>query len=152
MNMSIDNRYFNRFIHIGRPIFSVNRSSASLFTIPTTFGNAHARCYTREAPLIQSTTQVGSSQLDSSMLWLFREAMTSPIIVFTSIPTCFAGTNSIAIDLITVKDRFFFSASATSPGPPATIRPPFLLVVIRWLRNDFSIPCAPENTSHENIH
>ena len=124
-----------------------------LFTIPTTFVNAHARCYTREAPLIQSATQVGSPLLDSSMLWLFREAITSPIIVFTSIPTCYAGTNSIAIDLITVKDRFFFlSASATSPGPPATIRPPFLLVVIRWLRNDFSIPRAPENMSHENIH
>ena len=125
-----------------------------LFTIPTTFGNAHARCYNREAPLIQSATQVGSSQLDSSMLWLHREAITSPIIVFTSIPTCFAGTNSIAIDSITVKDRFFFSQHRppAGPGPPATSRPPFLLVVIRWLRNDFSIPRAPENMSHENIH
>ena len=91
-------------------------AAVPLFTIPTTFGNAHARCYTRETPLIQSATQVGSSQLDSSMLWLFREATTSPIIIFTSIPTCFAGTNSIAIDLITVKDRFFLSASATSDG------------------------------------
>ena len=126
-------------------------AAVPLFTI-STFGNAHARCYTREAPLIQSATQVGSSQLDSPMLWLFREAITSPIIVFTSIPTCFAGTNSIAIDLITVKDWFFFSASAFSPGPPVTIRPPFLLVVIRWLRNDFSVPRAPENMSHENTH
>ena len=55
-----------------------------LFTIPTTFVNAHAWCYTREAPLSQSATQVRSSLLDSSMLWLFREAITSPIIVFTS--------------------------------------------------------------------
>ena len=31
MNMSIDNRYCNRFIRIGRPIFSVNRSSASVY-------------------------------------------------------------------------------------------------------------------------
>ena len=115
MNMSIDNRYCNRFIHIRRPIFSVNRSSASVYN-PNDFGNAHARCYTREAPLIQSATQVGSSQLDSSMLWLFREAITSPIIVFTSIPTCFAGTNSIAIDLITVKDRFFFLSIGHQPG------------------------------------
>ena len=84
-------------------------AAVPLFTIPTTFGNAHARCYTREAPLTQSATQVGSSLLDSSMLWLFREAITYPIIVFTSIPTCFAGTKSIAIDLITVKDRFFLS-------------------------------------------
>ena len=43
-------------------------AAVPLFTIPTTFGNAHARCYTREAPLIQSATQVGSSQLDSSRL------------------------------------------------------------------------------------
>ena len=31
MNMSIDNRYCNRFIHIGRPIFSVNRSGAFVY-------------------------------------------------------------------------------------------------------------------------
>ena len=87
------NRYCNRFIHIGRPIFSVNRSGTSVYlTITTTFGNAHARCYTREAPLTQSVTQVGSSLLDGSMLWLFRETVTSPKIVFTSSPTCFAGT------------------------------------------------------------
>ena len=81
-------------------------AAVPLFTIPTTFGNAHVRCYTREAPLIQSATQVESSLLDSSMLWLFREAITSPIIVFTSIPTCFAGTNSIAINLITVERKW----------------------------------------------
>ena len=31
MNISIDNRYCNRFIHLGRPIFSVNHSGASLY-------------------------------------------------------------------------------------------------------------------------
>ena len=31
MNTSIDNRYCNRFTHIGRPIFSVNRSGASVY-------------------------------------------------------------------------------------------------------------------------
>ena len=105
MNMSIDNRYCNRFIHIEDQYF-LWIAAVPLFTIPTTFGNTHARCYTREAPLTQSATQVGLSLLDSSMLWLFHEAITSPIIVFTSIPTCFACTNPIAIDSITVKDRF----------------------------------------------
>ena len=33
MNMSIDNRYCNRFIHIRRPIFSVNRSNASVYNL-----------------------------------------------------------------------------------------------------------------------
>ena len=84
-------------------------AAVPLFTISTTFGNAHARCCTREAPLTQAATQVGSSLLDSSMLRLFREATMSPLIVFTSSTTCFAGTNSIGIDLITVKDRFFLS-------------------------------------------
>ena len=31
MNMSIDNRYCNRFIHIGRPIYSVNHSGAFVY-------------------------------------------------------------------------------------------------------------------------
>ena len=39
----------------------------------------------------------------------FRVPITSPIIVFTSSPTCFAGNNSIAIDLFTVKDRLLLS-------------------------------------------
>ena len=68
-------------------------AAVPLFTIPTTFGNVHAWCYTREAPLTQSATQVRSSLLDSSMLWLFRKAITTPIIVFTSSATSFAEGN-----------------------------------------------------------
>ena len=149
MNMSIDNRYCNRFIHIGRPIFSVNRSGASVYNPDGIWERACPVLHSRGTvhPICDPSRIIATRQLN---------ALTVPwshiIIVFTSIPICFAGTNSIAIDLITVKDRFFFSASATSPGPPATIQPPFLLVVIRWLRNDFSIPRAPENMSHENIH
>ena len=93
-----------------------------LFTIPTTFRNAHARCYTCEAPLTQSATQVRSSPLNSSMLWLFREAITSPIIVFTTSPTCFVGTNSIC-NRFNHRERPIFSQHL----PPATIRNFFLL-------------------------
>ena len=56
-----------------------------------------------------------------------------------------AGTNTITIDLITIKDYFFFSASAPN-------NPPFRPVGdcdCRWLHNDFSIPRAPENMSHK---
>ena len=94
-------------------------------------------CYTREAPVAQSATWVGSSLLDSSMLLLFRQPITSPIIVFTSGPTC------LLVQII-------LSASATSPAPPAIL--PFLLVGCcdcRWLRNDFSIPHAPEKMCHK---
>ena len=147
MNISIDNRYCNRFIHLGRPIFTVNSSCAPVYN-PDHIWERACACRsgnTREALLTQSATQVGSSLPDSSMLWQFREPIMSPIIVFTSSPTCFAGINAKAIDLITVKDRFF-STSATSDNLP------FLLVVIRWLRNDFGIPRAPENMSHGYIH
>ena len=40
-SISIDSRYCNRFINLGRPIFSLNHSgafAATVFTIPTTFG------------------------------------------------------------------------------------------------------------------
>ena len=56
------------------------------------------------------------------------------------------GTNSTAIDLMTMKD-YFFSASATS-------NPPFVIVGCcdcRWLLKDLSIPRAPEYMSHKNI-
>ena len=43
MNISIDNHYCNRSIHIRRPIFPVNNNGASVFTIQTTFGIAHVR-------------------------------------------------------------------------------------------------------------
>ena len=147
MNILIDNRYCNRFIYLGRPIFFVNRSGASVYNPHDIWKRAYAyqSGYSRKAPLTQSATQVRSSLLAISMLWLFREPIMSPIIIFTSSPTCFAGTNTIAIGLITVKDRFF-STSATSDNLP------FLLVVIRWLRiDDFSISHAPECMSHETF-
>ena len=48
---------------------------------------------------------------------------------------------------MTMKDYFF------SHHRPPTIRHFFPLgrCDCRWLRNDFSIPCAPENMSHKNI-
>ena len=61
-SISIDSRYCNRFINLGRLIFPLNHSGASaatVFTIPTTFGIVHARCYTRAERPTQSATQVG---------------------------------------------------------------------------------------------
>ena len=110
--MSIDSRYRNRFINLGRPIFSLNHSGASaatVSTIPTTFGVAHARCYTRTERANQFATLVGSSQLDSlTVLLLFHP----PI-------------NSIAIYLIIIND-FIFSLHRPAPA----IRHFFWLFVI----------------------
>ena len=155
-SISIDSRYCNRFINLGRPIFPLNHSGASVatvFTTPTTFGIAHARCYTRAEQATQSAIRVGSSQLDSlTVLWTHYV----PKIVFAFSPICVACTNSITIYLIIMKDFIFFSASARTSNPP------FLLVgcdswwqqaaePASWLRNDLSIPHAPENMSHKNI-
>ena len=69
-----------------------------------------------------------------------------PKIVFTLSPIYRACTNSSAIYLIIMKDLIFFSASATS-------NPPFHLVGCDswWLRNNLSIPRAPENMCYKNI-
>ena len=153
MNMSIDNRYCNRFIHIGRPIFCELQRCLCLQSRWHLGTRVRGVTLARHRSSNLRPGQVGSSLLDSSMLWLFCEAMPSPIIVFTSIPTCFAGTNSIAIDLITVKDRFCFSASATSPGPPATILDCFTLLLARHIA-DVSCyigPCMPSGICME-IH
>ena len=72
-NISIDSRYCNRFINLGRPIFSLNHSGASVatvFTIPTTFRTAHARCYTRAERATQSATRVGSPLFDALKVYL----------------------------------------------------------------------------------
>ena len=97
------------------------KSSMNMFTIPTTFRNAHALCYTPEALLTQSATQVGSLLLDSSMLWQFREAITSPIIVFTSSTPCFGIGHQRQSAISSCCD-----------------------LVILWLCNDWSMPRAPE--------
>ena len=107
MSISIDSRYCNRFINLGRPIYPLNHSGASavtVFTIPTTFWIAHARCYTRAERAAQSATRVGSSLLDSPTV---PSTHYVPKIVFTASPICRACTNSIAIYLIITGDFIF---------------------------------------------
>ena len=118
-SISIDSHYCNQFINLGRPIFPLNHSGASaamVFTIPISFGIAHARCFTRAERATQSATGVGSSLLDSltvpSTHYLTK-------IVFTFSPICRACTNSIAISSW---ETSFFSASARTSNLP------FLLV------------------------
>ena len=57
INISIDNRCDNRFIHLGRPIFTVNHNGACVYTTDYTWDRA-CTCYTREAPLTQSPNWV----------------------------------------------------------------------------------------------
>ena len=103
-SISIDSRYCNWFINIGRPIFPLNHSGASaatVFTIPTTFGITHAQCYTRAERATQSATRVGSSKLDSLTVPSTHYVIK---IVFTFSPICRACINSIAMYLIIMRD------------------------------------------------
>ena len=103
----IDIRYCNPFINLGRQTFPLNDSgafAATVFTISTTFGIAHARCYTRTERATKFATRVGSSLLDS-----FTVPSTHYVrkIVCTFSPICRACTNSIAIYLIIMIEFIF---------------------------------------------
>ena len=134
-SISIESRCCNRFINLGRPIFTLNHSGASAasgFTIPTTFVIAHAQCYTRAERATQSATRVGSSLRDS--VWYV-------VLIQTQLQYILSSWDTL----------FFFASTRTS-------NPPFLQVgcdswwrnavePASWLRNDLSIPRAPENVA-----
>ena len=65
INISIDNRYDNRFIHLGRPIFTVNHNGACVNNSDYTWDRACA-CYTREAPLTQSANWVSDHRYSTA--------------------------------------------------------------------------------------
>ena len=65
INIWIDNRYDNRFIHLGRPIFTVSHNGACVYTTDYTWDRACA-CYTREAPLTQSANWVSDHRYSTA--------------------------------------------------------------------------------------
>ena len=71
---------------------------------PTSFGIAHAPCYTRAERATQSAAQVGSSLFDFLTV---PSTHCVPKIVFTFSPICRAFKNSIAIYLIIMRDLIF---------------------------------------------
>ena len=117
-NIWIDILYYNGFIQLGRPTFTVKHNGAPrclqsrphLGTHMPVFG-----CYTREAPVTQSATWVGSPLLDSSMLLLFRSThyVSNNCIYVRS--HLFAGTDSIAIDLMTMEEWLFSQHRPPAP-------------------------------------
>ena len=99
-------------------------------------------CYTHEAPVGHSICDlsriIATRQLDTFTVPSSHHISNNCIYVRSHL---FAGRDSIVIDLMTMEDWLF------SQHRPPTILP-FLLVGrcdCRWLRNDFSIPRAPEN-------
>ena len=146
MNMSIDNHYCNRSIHIGRLIFSVNRSGASVYNPEDIWERACAVLHLRGTahPICDPSRIIATRQLNAlTVLWSHN--VSNNCIYIHSYLLCWYKLNCNRFNHCE-SPIFFSSASATSDNPP------FLLVVIRWLRNDFSISRAPENMSRENIH
>ena len=118
INISIDNQYYNGFINLRRPTFSLNHSGASAATMPTTFGIAHALCYNRAEWATQSAARVGSSLFDFLTV---PSTHYVPKIVFTFSPVCRACKNTIAIYLMIMRDLIFFFASAHTSNPPLSL-------------------------------
>ena len=65
MNISSDNRYCNRFIHLGRPIFPVNRNGASVYN-PDHIWDRACACYTCEGLVTQSATWVSEHRYSTA--------------------------------------------------------------------------------------
>ena len=130
INISINNRYDNRFIHLGRPIFTVNHNGACVYTTDYTWDRActaHPIC----------ELGVGSSLLNSAILLLFRQPLTSSIIVFTSSPTCLLVQTQLQ-SIYTIQwpwKTIFFSASAPNNPPFLPVGALWLPVIAQWLKH-----------------
>ena len=154
-SISIDIRYCDRFINLGRPIFPLNRSGALAATVfTTTFGIAHARCNTRIERATKFATRVGSSLLDS-FTGSVNPLRTQNCMYLQSNLSCLYKLNC---NIFNHHERLYFSLHRPAPA----IRHFFFGWLIAgqwrqaaepasWLRNDLSIPRAPENMSHKNI-
>ena len=152
MNMSIDNRYCNRFIHIGRQIFSVNRISASVYNPDDIWGRACAVLHSRGTahPICDPSRIIATRQLNAlTVLWSHN--VSNNCIYTHSYLLRWYKLNCNRFNHCE-RTIFFSQHRPPAPGQQRQSGRHFFLLWSRWLRNDLSIPRAPENMSHENIH
>ena len=150
MNMVIDNRYCNRFIHIGRPIFSVKRSSASVYNPDDILERACAVLHSRGTahPICDPSHIIATRQLSALTVPWSHNVSNNCIYIHSYLLRWY----KLNCNLFNHCERpIFFLSIGHQPGPP-TAAISSCCDQHRWLRNDFSIPSAPENMSHENIH
>ena len=150
--ISIDDRYYNRFIHLGRPIFPVNHNGGSLCLQYRLHLGTRMRvygCNTREAPVTQFATWVGSSRISTASCFTVASThhISNNCIYFQS--HLLAGTNPIAIDLMTMKDWFFSQHRPPAPRHQQSCHLFLLAVVTAGDCAMTSIPRAPENMTHK---
>ena len=157
MSISIDSRYCNWFINLGRPIFPLSHSGASATTVFTIPENIRDRTCA-----VLHSRWVGRAICNPSRLiatW-FSYCSLNPLrpqncIYLQSDLSCLYKLNC---NIFNHHKRFYFSLHLPAPA----IRHFFWLAVIAgwwrqaaepasWLCNDLSIPRAPENMSHKTI-
>ena len=122
-SIAIDNWYYNRFSQWKTDIPRETQRRHSVFTIPTTFGIAHACVRMLDSrgtgrSICDLSRIIATRQLDAFTVPSSHYVSNNRIYVRSHL---FAGTDSITIDLMTIEDRLF------SQHRPPTILP-FLLV------------------------
>ena len=116
----------------------------TIFTIPTTVWIVHAHVRVLHSqgtdhPIgTDHLTWVGSSLLDSSMLLLFCQPIKSPLIVFTSCPTCILVHTQLQSVQWPWKTDFFLNIGhepRTTSNPASSCWLLWLLVNAQWLEH-----------------
>ena len=113
--ISIDNRYYNRFIQLGRPIFPVKYNGAVLFTqsrphLGSRMRVSHSRCTGR--PIFDQSRIIATRQLDAFTVPSTHYVSNNCIYVRSHV---FTGTDSIVIDLMTMKDWLYSQHRPLAP-------------------------------------
>ena len=121
MNMLIDNRYCNRFIHIGRPIFSVNRSVASVYNPDDIWESACAVLHSRGIahPLCDPSQIIATRRLNALTVPWSHYISKNFIYIQSHLLRCY----KLNCNQLNHHERPIFSQHR----PPATIRHFFVL-------------------------
>ena len=125
MNISIDNRYCNRFIHIGRQIFSVNHSGASVYNPDDILERAWAVLHSRDTThqIFDPSRIIATRQLDALNVPWSHNISNNCIYIYSHLLRWYKLNGN---RFNHCERPIFFSASATSDNPP------FLLVTLLW--------------------
>ena len=154
-NISIDNRNYIRFIQLAKPIFPVKHNGATLcLQSRPHLGSPMcvSGCYTREAPvapICDLSRIIATRQLDAFTVPSTHYVSNNCIYIRSHL---FAGTDSFAIDLMTMKDWSFSQHRPPDPRHQQSCHFFLLAVVIAGDCAMTSIPHAPENMSHKRHH
>ena len=113
INVLIDNRYYNRFIHLRRQLFPMNHNGAPLCLQFRRFGVTLSRH--RSPNLRPECRIIGTRQLNALSVPSTHYVQNNCIYIQSHL---LAGKNSIAIDLMAIKDFFFlFFSQHRAPAP-----------------------------------